>query len=84
MYCRTFQTIFRIAIPILPYHEPIILHNNDELVKILQDNNVKSVLFKVVSDDGNGQAWDQNVTSVSQILAKFIVDFLKEDLKRFI
>ncbi len=47
-------------------------------------NKVKSVLFKVVSDDGNGQAWDQNVTSVSQILAKFIVDFLKEDLKRFI
>ena len=47
-------------------------------------NNVKSVLFKVVSDDGDGQAWAQNVVSVSQILAKFIVDFLKEDLKRFI
>ena len=50
LYCRTFQTIFRIAIPILPYHEPIILHNNDELVKILQDNNVKSVLL--VTDRG--------------------------------
>ncbi len=50
LYCRTFQTIFRIAIPILPYHEPIILHNNDELVKILQDNNVKSVLL--VTDKG--------------------------------
>ena len=50
LYCRTFQTVFRIAIPILPYHEPIILHNNDELVKILQDNNVKSVLL--VTDKG--------------------------------
>lgn len=50
LYCRTFQTIFRIAIPILPYHEPIILHNNDELVKILKDNNVKSVLL--VTDKG--------------------------------
>ena len=50
LYCRTFQTIFRIAIPILPYHEPIILHNNDELVKIIQDNNVKSVLL--VTDKG--------------------------------
>lgn len=50
LYCRTFQTIFRIAIPILPYHEPIILHNNDELVKILKDNNVKSVLL--VTDRG--------------------------------
>ena len=50
LYCRTFQTIFRITIPILPYHEPIILHNNDELVKILKDNNVKSVLL--VTDRG--------------------------------
>lgn len=50
LYCRTFQTIFRIAIPLLPYHEPQILANNDELISILLDNNTKSVLF--VTDAG--------------------------------
>ena len=50
LYCRTFQTIFRIAIPLLPYHEPQILANNDELISVLLDNNTKSVLF--VTDAG--------------------------------
>lgn len=50
LYCRTFQTIFRIAIPLLPYHEPQILANNDELISVLLDNNTKSVLL--VTDAG--------------------------------
>ncbi len=50
LYCRTFQLVFRIAIPILPYHEPKILTNNDELVSTLLENNTKSVLL--VTDAG--------------------------------
>ncbi len=50
LYCRTFQIVFRIAIPILPYHEPKILTNNDELVSTLLENNTKSVLL--VTDAG--------------------------------
>ena len=50
LYCRTFQIVFRIAIPILPYREPQILTSNDELVSTLLENNTKSVLL--VTDEG--------------------------------
>ena len=50
LYCRTYQTIFRIAIPILPYREPKILNNNGDLVNVLKEQNVKSVLL--VTDKG--------------------------------
>lgn len=50
LYCRTFQVVFRIAIPILPYREPKILKNNSELTKVLLDNAVKNVLL--VTDAG--------------------------------
>lgn len=50
LYCRTFQIFFRIAIPILPYHEPKIIHNNDELITILLENKIKNVLL--VTDEG--------------------------------
>ena len=50
LYCRTFQIVFRIAIPILPYREPQILTSNDELVSTLLENNTKSVLL--VTDVG--------------------------------
>ena len=50
LYCRTFQIVFRIAIPILPYREPQILTSNDELVSTLLENNTKSVLL--VTDAG--------------------------------
>lgn len=50
LFCRTFQVVFRIAIPILPYREPKILKNNSELTKVLLDNAVKNVLL--VTDAG--------------------------------
>ena len=45
LYCRTYQTIFRIAIPILPYREPKILNNNGELVDVLKEQNVKKANY---------------------------------------
>lgn len=50
LFCRTFQVVFRIAIPILPYREPKILKNNSELAKVLLDNAVKNILL--VTDAG--------------------------------
>ena len=49
-YCRTFQTIFKIALPFLPYREPQILNSNDEVVETLKTHNITSVLF--VTDKG--------------------------------
>lgn len=50
LYCRTFQTAFKLALPILPYREPKILKSNDEVVNVLKQNNIKNVLL--VTDKG--------------------------------
>ena len=49
-YCRTFQTVFKIALPFLPYREPKILNTNEEVVEVLKKHNINSVLF--VTDKG--------------------------------
>ena len=33
-YCRTFQTVFKLASPLLPYKDPQILKTEDEVVEI--------------------------------------------------
>ena len=50
LYCRTFQTVFKIALPFLPYREPKVLKTDDEVVEVLKSKNIKSVLF--VTDKG--------------------------------
>ena len=50
IYCRVFQTAFRLALPILPYREPNILKSNEDIVNVLIENNVSSVLL--VTDAG--------------------------------
>ena len=49
-YCRTYQTIFKLMLPILPYREPKLLYGNTELVQVLRDLKVKSALL--VTDKG--------------------------------
>lgn len=49
-YCRTYQTAFRMMLPILPYHQPKQLANCQDIVYTLQDNKIKSVLL--VTDKG--------------------------------
>ena len=36
LYCRTFQTVFKLAIPFLPYRSPELLHGMDELIDKLK------------------------------------------------
>ena len=48
IYCRLYQTILRIALPLMPYREPKILKSNDDVVEILKNNNFKNIFL--VSD----------------------------------
>lgn len=50
LYCRSFQTIFKLAIPILPYREPTILSSINELSIVFKKEKIKSIL--IVSDKG--------------------------------
>lgn len=49
-FCRVFQTVFRAALPILPYREPEIINSCSELDKVLEKENIKSVL--IITDRG--------------------------------
>lgn len=50
IYCRIFQTVFRMALPVLPYREPEIIGACAELGKVLEKESVRSVL--IVTDKG--------------------------------
>lgn len=45
LYCRVFQTCFKIAIPILPYREPKQLNLLADGVAVLEERGIKSVLL---------------------------------------
>lgn len=50
VFCRVFQTVFRIAIPILPYREPMIINSCSELGAVCKKEKIGSVLL--VTDKG--------------------------------
>lgn len=50
MYCRTYQTIFKWMIPLMPYREPEILNSVLDVKNILQANNLNKALL--VTDQG--------------------------------
>lgn len=45
IYCRVYQGIFRIALPFLPYREPKLLKNNEEVAGIIKDMGLKKALI---------------------------------------
>ncbi|MGN0375028.1 MAG: iron-containing alcohol dehydrogenase, partial [Butyrivibrio sp.] len=45
VYCRTFQTVFKAALPFLPYRKPQRLDGIDSLPDILCSKNIESVLL---------------------------------------
>ena len=49
-YCRVFQTVFRLAIPLLPYRKPEILTGTDQLPPLFHEQGIQSVLL--VTDAG--------------------------------
>ena len=50
IYCRIFQTAFRIALPVLPYREPEIIRSCAEIGKVAKKEKISSVL--IVTDKG--------------------------------
>lgn len=44
-YCRTYQTVFRLILPILPYREPVLLKSNTEIIDVLKKHKKTSVLL---------------------------------------
>jgi len=49
-YCRTYQAIFKLAMPLLPYREPVVLKNNEEVANVLKENEIQNILL--VTDKG--------------------------------
>ncbi len=45
IYCRTFQTIFKLAIPILPYRNPKILESVADIANLLKEKQYDNVLI---------------------------------------
>lgn len=50
MYCRTFQTVFKIALPFLPYRKPKIVGSVKTLPEILRKRKCENVL--IITDAG--------------------------------
>ena len=50
VFCRVFQTAFRIALPVLPYREPEIIASCEKIGDVLRRENSRSVL--IVTDNG--------------------------------
>lgn len=49
-FCRAFQGVFRLALPLLPYREPEVVNHCCELGRVFKKENVQSVL--IVTDQG--------------------------------
>ena len=45
IYCRTFQTAFKLALPFLPYRKPRIVGSVKEIPDIIRGNNMHRVLI---------------------------------------
>ena len=45
LYCRAYQTVFRLALPVLPYREPRILGELKDLPLFLQQQKISAVLL---------------------------------------
>lgn len=50
IYCRLFQQAFRLAIPLLPYRKPRIIEGFSQLIPVLKEKHIVSVLL--VTDKG--------------------------------
>ena len=50
IWCRTYQTAFRVALPLLPYREPKLLENMDAVAELLAGKGLSPVL--IVTDKG--------------------------------
>lgn len=45
LICRAVQMAFRVVLPILPYKDPVVLNRTDDIVDVLQEKELESVLL---------------------------------------
>ena len=50
IYCRIFQTCFRIALPVLPYREPELIDGFKHVPEVLKKHHISHILL--VTDPG--------------------------------
>lgn len=50
IYCRAYQTTFKLMLPFLPYRQPHILKTDEDIVNVLKTNNIKKVML--ITDQG--------------------------------
>ena len=67
VYCRTYQGVMKIVLPMMPYREPVILDSMDAVAKTLLDKNIDNVM--VVTD--------ANIVKLN--LLKTLIDCLNEN-----
>ena len=93
-YCRTYQQIFHIAIPFLPYREPKILENMDEVVKTLKEEKINKVMLatdKSIRGLGLSKELEDALTRANlsyvvydDILPNPTIDMVEEGLKIYL
>ena len=74
IYCRTFQGIMRIAIPLMPYREPEILEENAQVAEVFKKENCKSVFFvtdKTIRGLGLTAALEKTLTEAGMKVVVF-------------
>ena len=94
IYCRIYQAVFRILLPILPYREPKLLNSNDEVAKLLIQKNIKKVI--IVTDknlfnlglsqelQGCLNKYDIQFVVFSDVVANPTTDNVEEALKVYL
>ncbi len=45
LYCRTYQTVFKVALPLLPYREPQVLKTDNDVIAVLQEKKIENILL---------------------------------------
>ncbi len=75
LYCRIYQTVFKLALPFLPYREPKLLKDYENLVQLLIYKNKKNVLLvtdKSIKSLGLTNVLEQQI--LKENLGLFIYD----------
>lgn len=72
--CRVYQTAFRIALPVLPYREPELFDDVEEVVPLLQKLKLESVLLvtdKTLREQGITKTLEAQITQAGIRLAVY-------------
>ena len=67
VYCRAFQGVMKVVLPMMPYREPVILESMDAVANVLMEKNIDNVMLVT----------DANIVKLN--LLKTLIDCLNEN-----